>query len=83
MALAMPPQYQYQVYFSFLAYFSVLSAAADGSKWAWVWSGGKWWGGGLDLNMLLLQEQGSIVGFAWVDSHLDLWLIVCNGSAFL
>jgi len=38
MALAMPPQYQYQVYFSFLAYFSVLSAAADGSKWAWVWS---------------------------------------------
>jgi len=43
----------------------------------------KWWGGGLDLNMLLLQEQGSIVGFAWVDSHLDLWLIVCNGSAFL
>lgn len=34
-------------------------------------------------NMLLLQEQDSIVGFAWVDSHLDLWLIVCNGSAFL
>jgi len=29
MALAMPPQYQYQVYFSFLAYFSVLSAANE------------------------------------------------------